>query len=278
MTVSGPFRCPVRGSALLALTLALVASAALPASAQDRSDTGRRKPQRPAPAEATRPQPAAADQAAPSLAADPDRWVAGIGLGLADAGDLFRVETLTGAVAAWGPAGDPRFRASRFTATVDPGTDLSAHLARRLGRGRWWLRGELSRAAGDVAAEALLGQGGVVHFYDRVTFLTFGLGLEARLTSWPSHPYAVIAMSACRMAADRYDGLADTGYGGRLGLGYRHRVGKAFVGLEAGIARISMDYADFRPPIAEAPEPAFSYAPVDDLWRVDIRVVASRRW
>lgn len=278
MTVLAPFRRLVRGAALLALALVLLASAALPAAAQERSDTGRRKPQRTVPAEPARPQPSAADRVAPTLAEDTDRWLAGIGLGLGDAGDLFRVETLTGAVAAWGPAGDPRFRASRFTATVDPGADLSAHLARRLGRGRWWLRGELSRAAGDVAAEALLGQGGDVFFYDRVTFLTFGLGLEARLTAWPSHPYAVLAVSACRLSASRYDDLSDTGFGGRLGLGYRHRIGKAFLGLEAGLARISMDHGDFRPPIAEAPEPAFSYAPEDDLWRVDVRVVASRRW
>lgn len=278
MNALAPFRCQARGAAPLALALALVAAAALPASAQDRSDTGRRKPQRTAPAEAARPQAAAAERAAPALADDPDRWMAGIGLGLGDAGDLFRVETLTGAVAAWGPAGDPRFRASRFTATVDPGADLSAHLARRLGRGRWWFRGEFSRSAGDVAAEALLGQGGDVFFYDRVTLLTFGLGLEARLTSWPSHPYAVVTLSACRMAADRYEDLTDTGFGGRLGLGYRHRIGKAFLGLEAGLTRISMDYSDFRPPIAEAPEPAFSYAPVDELWRIDVRVVASRRW
>jgi hypothetical protein len=278
MTLLAPFGRLFRAATPWALALILVAAAALPAAAQDRSETGRRKPQRTAPAEPVRPQPAAADQAAPMLADDPDRWVAGIGLGLGDAGDLFRVETLTGAVAAWGPAGDPRFRASRFTATVDPGADLSAHLARRLGRGRWWLRGEVSRSAADVAAEALLGQGGDVFFYDRVTFLTFGLGLEARLTSWPSHPYAVLAVSACHMSASRYDDLSETGFGGRFGLGYRHRIGKAFLGLEAGMARISMDYGDFRPPIAEAPEPVFSYAPVDDLWRVDVRVVASRRW
>lgn len=278
MTESAPFGRLFRAVAPWALALALVAAAVLPATAQDRSETGRRKPQRTAPAEPVRTQPAAADRAAPLLAHDPDRWVAGIGLGLGDAGDLFRVETLTGAVAAWGPAGDPRFRASRFTATVDPGADLSAHLARRLGQGRWWLRGEISRSAADVAAEALLGQGGDVFFYDRVTFLTFGLGLEARLTSWPSHPYAVLAVAACRMSASRYDDLSETGFGGRFGLGYRHRIGRAFLGLEAGLARISMDYGDFRPPIAEAPEPAFSYAPVDDLWRADVRVVASRRW
>ena len=275
----GPLRFLVP-SILLALALLLAAGA--PARAQERSDTGRRqvvKPPKPGKAESPVVERTQAAVPAPDLAADPDRWVAGIAVGMGDAGDLFRVETTTpGAVAAWGPAGDTRFRASRFTATVDPGLAIGVHAARRLGRGRWWLRAEAARGSGDIAAESLLGQGGEVFFYDRATFLTFGLGLEGRLTSWPSHPYAGLGLTACRVSADRYDELSDTGFGARAALGYRHRLGRSLLGLEIGLARIGMDFNDFRPPIAEAPEPEFRYEPVDAIWRVDVRILASRRW
>ncbi|MBK8166247.1 MAG: hypothetical protein IPK64_09840 [bacterium] len=260
------------------MALVLAAVAALPAMAQERSDTGRRKPPRPAPVQEVERRRDADEPSARALEADPDRWLAGVGLGLGDSGVLFRVETLSGVPAAWGPVGDTRFRASRFTATMDPGADISAHVARRLGHGRWWLRGEFASSAADVAAEALLGQGGEVYFYDRATFLALGLGVEARLTSWPSHPYAVLAVAACRVAADRYAGLADSGLGARAAIGYRQRVRGIFLGIEAGLTRIAIDISDFRPSIAEAQEPAFSYHAESDLWRTDLRLVASRRW
>ncbi len=262
----------------LALLVTVAAALAAPAGAQERSDTGRRKAEKPVNPEATVVKKAPEPAVAPVLADDPDRWVVGVAVGAGDAGDLFRVATLNGAVAAWGPAGDTRFRASRFTATVDPGLEIGLHAARRLGRGRWWLRADVARAAGDIAAESLLGQGGEVFFYDRATFLTFGLGLEARLTSWPSHPYAALGLAACSLSADRHDDLSDTGLGARAALGYRHRLGRSLLGLEVGLSRIGLDFSDFRPPIAEAPEPAFAYDPLEAIWRIDVRVLASRRW
>lgn len=270
---------PARIGAALALAF-LVSS--LPAAAQERSDTGRRKPQ-PAPKEAppakeAPAEAAAATREAPRFADDPARWQAGIGLGLGDSGDLFRVETATGSPAAWGRPGRADFSASRFTATVDPGTVLSLHAARRLGTGRWWLRGEVARGAGDIAAEALLGQGGEVFFYDRASFTTGSLGVEARLTSWPSHPYASIGLALSHLAAERYDDLAATGAGFRASLGYRQRIRRAHLGVELAVCRNAFDINDFRPSIAEAPEPGFTYEPATELWRIEFRIAASRSW
>lgn len=285
--MSQPVRQPAGARALRLPVLLLLALACLvaaaPARAQDRSDTGRRKVPRAVPVEPARPQeattPAADDLSeAPPFSATTDTWLAGIGLGFGDAGDLFRVETVTGAPVPWGRPGDTDFTASRFTATVDPGSVISAHLARRLGQGRWWLRADLTRGSGDIAAEALLGQGGEVYFYDRATFLAAGLGVEARLTSWPSHPYASLGLEACRLSADRYDDLADTGLGARAALGYRQRLGRGFLGAEVGMSHSGFDINEFRPTVAEEPEPALTYDPAADLWRIEFRVVASRGW
>jgi len=266
-----------RGGAAVALACALLA-AAPPAAAQERGDTGRRKPPKPVPARPTTAEAQAGLTAPPALASDPHRWLGGLALGLGDGGDLFRVETLNGVPAAWGPPGATSFRASRFTATVDPGLEIAGHLARRLGRGRWWLRADLARGAGDIAAEALLGQSGDVLFYDRATFLTFGLGLEARLTSWPSHPYAALGVAACRVSAARYDDLSDSGFGPRVVLGYRQRIGRAFAGLEVSMAGIGLGINEFRPPIAETPEPAVRYEAAGRLWRTGVRLAVSRGW
>lgn len=271
-------RLPGRAAATATLAVALLMADVLPALAQERGDTGRRRPPRPAQVQPARPGPDAPIATPPALADDPDRWLGGIAVGVADAGDLFRVQTLTGAPAAWGPPGEVEFRASRFTATADPGLEIAAHLARRLGRGRWWLRAELARGSGDVAAEALFGQDGDVLLYDRATFLSAGLGLEARLTAWPSHPYAVLGLTVCQLSAERYDDLSAAAVGPHLGLGYRQRLGRAFAGLEVGLARIAMDFNEFRPPVAEAPEPKIRYDADGPLWRAGVRLVFSRGW
>lgn len=265
-----PFTLPV---CLFALAVCL--GAALPASAQDRSDTGRRKPPvKPVPAPVAKP--VEVETAAPVFTAGGERWLIGLGAGAFDGGDLFRVETVNGQAVPWGEDGRERFSASRFTATMDPGTGITAFASRRLGSGRWWLRGDVSRGAANVAAEALLGQGGEVFQFDRLTFLAGSLGLEARLTAWPSHPYGGVGLIACRVSADRFEALTQTAVGFQGTLGYRQRLGRGFVAIEAQMRRIGLDLNEFRPSIANDAEPELAYEPNDGLWLLELRLVGSR--
>jgi hypothetical protein len=270
MNVRPPFYSALGRTALLvAVLLGLLT---VPATAQERSDTGRKRPPAPAPKAAKSP------HVAPEFVPGGERWIAGLGFGTVDAGDLFRVETVSGALVPWGDAGRQRFMASRFTATVDPGSAVSAFAGRRLGTGRWWLRGELSRGASNVAAEALRGQGGEIFQFDRLTFLTAGLGAEARLTAYPSHPYGSVGLTVCRITADRAKGLDQTGVGFHAALGYRQRLGEALLAVETRLRRIAIDIKDFRPSTATGSEPEVVYEPADVLWLFEIRLVASRAW
>lgn len=258
----------------LALVAAVVWTGAPTARAQERGDTGRHLPPPPPPRKVEAP----VTPVTPQFTAGGDRWLAGFGFGSIDGGDLFRVQTAGGAAVPWGPPDNPRFTASRFTTKVDPGSAFSAYVSRRLGDGRWWLRTELSRGASDVAAEALLGQGGEIFRYDRLTFLSATLSAEARLTAWPSHPYAAAGLSVCRITADLADGLDQTGAGFQAAVGYRQRVGKAYLALESQLRRIAIDIKDFRPSVATGSEPEVVYAPSDDLWLLEIRLIACRAW
>jgi len=265
------FRSTRRTALLTAVLLGVLNMAAV---AQDRSDTGRTRPVAPAP----KPKIEAPQATEPAFTAGGERWIAGFGLGLMDGGDLFRVESADGSALAWGENGETEFTASRFTATIDPGAEVTAFVGHRLGDGRWWLRGEVSRGASDVAAEALLGQGGEVFQYDRLTFLTGSLAAEARLTAYPSHPYGSFGVAVCRMTADQATDLDQTGLGFQAALGYRQQLGRVQVALETQLRRIAIDINDFRPSVATGAEPELVYAPADELWLFEIRLVGSRAW
>jgi len=270
MNVRPPFLFLFGRTALLIAVL--LGALTMPAVAQERSETGRKRPPAPVPKAAKSP------NAAPEFVAGGERWSAGLGVGTVDAGDLFRIETVSGVALPWGETGRPRFTASRFTATIDPGSAVTAFAGRRLGAGRWWLRGELSRGASNVAAEALQGQGGEIFQFDRLTFLTAGLGAEARLTTYPSHPYASVGVTICRITADRATDLDQANVGFQAALGYRQRLGSALLGVETQMRRIAIDIKDFRPSTASGSEPEVVYEPADVLWLFEIRLVASRVW
>ena len=102
------------------------------------------------------------------------------------------------------------------------------------------------------------------------------MGAEARLTSFPSHPYASFGLTVCRLSADRETALDQTAVGGQAALGYRQKIGRGYVGLEAQVKRIALDLSDFSPSLAESPETGVVLAPADDLWLIELRVVGSR--
>ncbi len=256
------------------LTLALAAAllvAALPALAQER-DTGRHKAPVPKPA----PKPAgtkAAPVADPVFTAGGERWFVGLGAGMLDAGDLYRVQA--DHPLAWGRDGDTWFTASRFTATVDPGSVITAFAGRRLGQGRWWLRGELATGACDVTAEALLGEGGAVFPCDRVSFLTGTLALEARLTAYPSHPYASFGATLSDLSADQDPQLDQTLLGARGALGYRQLMGPLQLTGEVSLRRMSLDLDGFTPPTSGV---YATFDPATELWLFELRLAAAAGW
>lgn len=260
----------------LALAVALVLVPAAPSRAQDR-DTGRRKPPAPKPVEKPAdPRPAAVTT--PVFSAGGERWFAGLGAGMLDAGDLFRVETANQVAVPWGREGQTWFTASRFTAALDAGSAVTAFAGRRLGGGRWWLRGELATGSCDATAEALLGEGGEVFLYDRLSLLTGTLAAEARLTAFPSHPYASLGLAFCDLSGDRVPELDQTLVGARGALGYRQLLGPLQVTGEVALSRMSFDLKDFRPTTSTTSQPVVTYAPADRLWLFELRLAAAAGW
>lgn len=272
--------CHHRSGRLLAATvLALLVSASLasaPALAQDR-DSGRRKPPVPKPAEKPAEAPAT-PIASPVFTAAGERWYVGLGAGMLDAGALFRVETINQVAVPWGRDGDTWFLASRFTATVDPGSLATVFVGRRLGQGRWWVRGELGSGACDVTAEALLGEGGEVFRYDRLSLLTGTVAAEARLTSWPSHPFASLGASIVSLSGNQVPELDQTVVGLRGALGYRQILGPMRLTGEAALSRMTFDLKDFRPTTSTSSQPALQVDPAGDLWLLEIRLALAAAW
>ncbi len=274
--VAAPARVLLSIATLSFTIVAFVLLAAGPAAAQDR-DSGRRKP--PVPKPVAKPQESpAATVAAPVFTAGGERWFVGLGAGLLDAGDLFRVETVNQVVVPWGRAGATWFMASRFTATVDPGSVATVFVGRRLGQGRWWLRGELASGACDVTAEALLGEGGQVYRYDRLSLLSACLAAEARLTAWPSHPYASLGASFCDVSGDRVPELDQSVVGVRGALGYRQVLGPMRLTGEAALSRMTFDLKDFVPTTSTGSQPAVIYDPAGDLWLLEVRLALAAAW
>lgn len=274
-----PGHCPGRLPVVLIPTLVLLAVACLataPALAQDR-DSGRRKPPVPKPVEKPKESPAA-PAPAPVFTSAGERWFVGLGGGMLDAGALFRVETVNQVAVPWGRDGDTWFMASRFTATVDPGSLATVFVGRRLGQGRWWVRGELGSGACDVTAEALLGEGGEVFRYDRLSLLTATLAAEARLTAWPSHPYASLGASFCDVSGDEVPELDQSVVGLRGALGYRQVLGPMRLTGEAALSRMTFDLKDFRPTTSTSSQPALQYDPAGDLWLLEFRLALAAAW
>ncbi len=269
-------RANLRRFPVLVFLLLMALLASVPAMAQDR-DTGRHRIPVPKPVEKpVEPKPSAATN--PVFTAGGDHWFAGLGAGTMDGGDLFRVETANQVVVPWGRDGATWFSASRFTATIDPGSIATAFAGRRLGQGRWWLRGELATGTCDVTAEALLGEGGEVFRYDRLSLLTGAVAAEARLTAWPSHPYASLGLTFCRLSAARVPELDQTVFGFRGALGYRQALGPLQLTAEASLRRITFDIKDFTPTTSTTSQPVLTYDPATGLWLLEVRLAAAAGW
>lgn len=80
----------------------------------------------------------------------------------------------------------------------------------------------------------------------------------------------------CRATADRSEELTQTAVGFQGTLGYRQRLGRSFLAVEAQMRRIGLDLNEFRPTIANDAEPELAYDPSDGLWLLELRLLGSR--
>jgi hypothetical protein len=229
--------------------------------AQTRSETGRHQPEPPAEKPDTRePETEAVDGRTAASS-----WYFGASGGLQGGGDLFRVATQDGGGVPWDPATGGGFNASRFTATFDRDFSLGFFLGRDLGR-VWSVRADLGWSQMDVGAEALVGQVGAVFLFDRFDVLNLGLGLEARLTSSPSYPYANFSLLISHLGPAVVEDLEQTNVGGRFGLGYLQMINRIWsLRFEGRLAATGFSVGDYVPRTLLLDQPPLDFEPEDGI-------------
>jgi hypothetical protein len=238
----------------------LMAGAALPAAAQPeppRSDTGRRLPAPPVKVQTLKEEPRV------RTANGAATWFAGMSGGVQGGGDLWRTETVTGAVVPW--LATLPFSASRFTATLDNNFAVGLFAGRHL-TDHWSLRLDLSSSRMDVAAEALQGQVVNVVRYDRLTTSTFGLGAEVQLVDLPSYPYLSGGLVLRVLTAARESELDQKQLGARLGVGYLKAMESGYsLRVEARLSRSRFEAGSFLPGTTANSRPLQDFRPADHI-------------
>ena len=247
-----------RPMACLALLACLVL--AVPVAAQDRSSTGRHKPEPVVVEETTEEEKPAARSHGRER-----RWHFGLDGGVQGGGDLFRIETADGSSIGWEMGNGKYFNASRFTATLDQDFVLNFHAIRDL-NAIWSIRGDVSWSNMDVAAEALSGQIGVLYQFDRFSVINLGLGMEARLVKVPSHPFINFQVLVSRLSPETNTELEQTNLGGRLGLGYNKVITpEVSLRLELRYSLTAFSVGDYVPSSNLPTDPEVIYDPQDNL-------------
>jgi len=209
-----------------------------PTLAQDRSDTGRHRPE-------PKPEPTVAETDETIQRETP--WFFGVGAGVLAGSDLFRAETVNGFPVPWDPETGGGFTSARFRAEMDGSAAMNLYLGRQLGS---WLalRGDLAVSRMDVSAEAKIGQQGGVFRFDTFTVTSFTVGAEARLVRRPSHPFLGMGLTIVHLGPSRADALAQTNLGAQLALGWLQRFNDRWsVRLEGRISRSGFSMGDYLP-------------------------------
>lgn len=225
------------------------------AAAQDRSNTGRHKPQ---PVE---PVTTAAD----TVPAPPPApgWFLGMTGGAAAGSDLFSVDVVNGTPTPW--VSDAPFVADQFNATLDGAAEFSIFAGRRMGD-RVTLRGDLCWSDMAVSAEAKTGQVGDVYRYDSFGVLTMALGAEFRLVRTASHPYLGASLAAVQLSPGHATGLDQTNLGGRISLGYQKVLDRQWsLRLEGRVTRTGFSVGDWKPTAAQPNQPEITVEGESDL-------------
>lgn len=241
----------------VAVVLVIMPSVVLGQSDRTRSDTGRHKP-------APEPAPKVEDKAEwDHLANGGSRWFVGMGGGFQGGGDLWHVETVTGAAVPW--VSDVPFTSERFNASLENNFGMGLFVGRQMGP-QWSLLADISSTRMDVAAEALQGQQGAVFLYDRMTVTTLGLTGEVRLARLESYPFVTAGVVWNRISAAREEELDQKQLGVRLGLGYLKTVSPELsLRAEARFSRSGFDTGSFVPKSSFDNQPEVEFDSTDHL-------------
>lgn len=220
------------------------------ATAQDDRNTGRHRP----PTAGTQ---RVEEPSVPSVQRVSD-WRVSLRLGNLRGGDVFEAEVDNGNSIPWVGIDPGGFKSSHFKAKLENNPVYGIMLDRALSP-VWHLTTDLTYSKLDVAANVLLGQGGGRFRFDRFKILTVGLGLQRDLVSQPSAPYALFAVTLVHLDPEINTTLAQTGLGGRIGLGYRQVVGqKTDIFVESRLERTGLDDKGFSPQAQEPYDPQVS--------------------
>jgi len=243
------------------ISLLVSGLSAVPVFAQERSATGRHKPE-PAAEEIALED---GEENRETQGSGTRRWHFGLSGGMQGGGDLFRIETADGSSVGWEMGNGKHFNASRFTATFDQDFVFNFHALWDVGR-IWSVRGDFSWSRMDVAAEALAGQIGILYQFDRFTVVNLGLGLEARLAKAESYPFAEFELLVSSLSPAINTELQQTNLGGRLGLGYSQSLGPELaLRFEARLAVTAFSVGDYVPSTILPTDPEVHYDPQDNV-------------
>lgn len=218
----------------------------LPAGAQSRSDTGRRRAVKPT---------APAVVETETGEANSETWSFGVSAGLLGAGRAFQVETANGASVPWDLGSGNAFQASRFNATFDQNLSFGIDVNRDWGKS---LRfgASLGYARMDLGAEALAGQQGLTVLLERFDVIQLGLETTFKLVSAPDYPFVTAGAVWTQLGPARLNDLEQSGLGWRVGAGYRRVVSENWAAkVQARLSRTGFDIGEFLPgsPLIDPP-------------------------
>lgn len=243
----------------------LLAGVTTPAVAQDRprSDTGRSRPEPPPPT----PETVAAQENLPNPPAH--SWFLTFDAGVTGGSDLFRAETVNGALVYW--PGSP-FRTERFNARLGSGLALGLGVGHRLGD-LFNLRLDLNWSELDVVAESTVGQVGEIFTYETLGIWEIAVGGEVRLVRQASAPYLGLGVVLQGISAALADDLDQQQMGVRLALGYQLVVATTVsLRVEGRLTRAGFDASNHQPVTEPPTEILVTSEDSHTLWQLKLGV------
>ncbi len=251
---------------VLSALLILAAVWTLPGGglAQSRSKTGRTLEPTRTQEQETAPASADGGSARP--------WSIQLTLGSVGGGDLFHARTVDGVVVPWLTMDGGSFQSSRFSTTLDRNLGLGLAALRSIGS-RTALRLDVEAASLDLAAEALVGQGGGVFRYDSFDVMVVGLGAQLALASSDAAPYAALGVAMVGYSPEHARALDQTRFGPWVLLGWGTGLGDGYSAVVEGRAiRTGFEDQGFLPETGRGFNPLIDFECQDHVTLLGIKV------